>query len=312
LDKEYFSVADFYTGSREALSLASEYIRNVILGNENVGEYIEKGDKTLVTKVDLKSQELATPIIRHYFPNFGLNQEEAENELGDISSRYKLYHDPLDGTGGFLIGGCTPTVILGLYDTLLNEWVAVSTMEPISGRFWFSSKNEGAYVNVFDYSKESWVYDEGKQIYVNNQSLDGGLVLVDVGFGFNRSLDDGTNKLVLDQEGRRRLSTNIEEKGAKEMSFCTNGGHYALVANGNPVLAGNITTAIGGPYDIAGVLHVKEAGGYIGALLIKNEERRMERLENPQDIRNADIVVASNSEDNLEKLIEGIVDCLNP
>lgn len=138
-----FDYLRFRKVSEDALVPAAEYIRQAILGEVDLSEYLIKGDKTAVTIVDKRSEEISRPIILDGFSDLSLKQEETKGILGNLDSSIKLYHDPLDGTEGFLIGGATPTIILAAYDSIAKEVLACSTMEPSTGRFWFSSKGKG-------------------------------------------------------------------------------------------------------------------------------------------------------------------------
>lgn len=297
--KEFDSL-NFRECAKKALAVSSAYIRGAILGEIDLKEYLTKGDKTAVTIVDMESQRLAHSIIKRDLGEFKLNQEETKGESGNLSSNITLYHDPLDGTGGFLIGGPTPTVILGAYNSKLKKVLACATMEPSTGRFWFSSLGDGAFLNRFDYENKKWESEDGKQIHVNNASIKGGHILVDVTHPFKRL---GGEREIYTKEGRRELTNILETLGAKEASFYTNGGHYALVATGRPSLVGNITTAIGGPFDIAGLRHVLEAGGSAGCYRIE-KNRNIKYLG--EDIENADIVISANNH-NTFKILESAV-----
>lgn len=291
--------------AKSALAPAASYIRNAIVGNVSLTQYLVKGDKTVVTEVDRRSQELSRQIILRQFPDVRLNQEEAESESGNDSSPIVFYHDPLDGTGGFLIGGPTPTIILGAYDSRNKNILAVATMEPVTGRFWFSAAGQGAWINRFNYNSESFDSVDGTSIKVNQGRVEGSHILVDVSHPFARKTKEGVLRQILYKQGRRELTNSIEDVGAKEASFYTNGGHYALVATGRPTIVGNITTAIGGPFDIAGLIHVIEAGGQGCCYqILEGEERKLKRLENPLDIENADLAIAANNELTLETLEE--------
>jgi fructose-1,6-bisphosphatase/inositol monophosphatase family enzyme len=296
-----FSAHQFRETAKEALAVSSTYIRDVILGNVDLSHYLTKGDKTAVTMIDKKSQELAKPIILRDLSNYRLNQEESNEEEGNFNSRIVIYHDPLDGTGGFLMGAPTPSVILAAYDSVKKQVLAVGTMEPTTGRLWFSANGEGAWLNRFDYQTEKWLSTDGEPIRVNQQDIQGSHVLVDVSHPFSRL---GGTKPILYTGGCRALTTSLESKGAKVASFYTNGGHYALVASGRPTLVGNITTAIGGPFDVAGLLHVVEAGGVAQCYEISNKDglRNLQWLSKTQDIELADIVIAANNPQNLEHL----------
>ena len=307
-----FDALKFRKVSEDALIPAAEYVRSAILGEVDFSEFLVKGDKTAVTIVDKKSQEISRPIIQMAFPQFRLNQEESNGEFGNKDSDIVLYHDPLDGTGGFLIGGATPTIILAAYDSREMEILACSTLEPSTGRFWFSSKGNGAYLKTFDYASERFDSQDGRQIHVNGkEGLKGSHVLVDIDHGFERTAVDGEKRRVLFPEGRRAISRSIETAGGKTASFYTNGGHYAYVATGNPTLIGNITTAIGGPFDIAGMLHVTEAGGVSNCYRIYRDARRANFLgyiDCRENIELADSAIAANNESNLKKLERILLD----
>ncbi|MFH1311206.1 MAG: inositol monophosphatase family protein [Nanoarchaeota archaeon] len=299
-----FDALRFRKVSEDALVPASEYIRQAILGEVDLSEYLIKGDKTAVTVVDKKSEEISRPIILEGFSDWSLKQEETKGVLGNPDSSRKLYHDPLDGTGGFLIGGATPTIILAAYDSLAKEVLACSTMEPSTGRFWFSSKENGAFFKKFDYQLGKFDSQDGRQIKVNNkEGLKGSHILVDVDHGFERTTLSGEKKNILNPNGRREISKSIENDGGKIASFYTNGGHYAYVAMGRPTLVGCVTTAIGGPFDIAGIRHVIEAGGETKCYEI-SKKRELFVLKDAQDIELADIVIAANNKENLERLEE--------
>ena len=296
---QQFDAHAFRETAREALVASSAYIRDAILGEVDLSAYLFKGDKTAVTVVDQGSQDRALPIIQRGLGQYRINAEEAPADSGSLGSSIHAYFDSLDGTGGFLMGGATPTVILGAYDTGSKQVLTAATMETTTGRFWFSAKGRGAWLNRFDYESGKWTSEDGRRLHVNQQGLQKGAVLVDVNHAFAR--EDG-KRPVLYADGRRALTSWIEAAGSKESTFYTNGGHYALSATGRPTLVGNITTAIGGPYDVIGLLHVIEAGGSAQAYRI--EEVEGSRVLQPigHDIEAADLVIAANSKDNVQRL----------
>jgi hypothetical protein len=303
-----FDTVKFRTAAEEALPLSSEYIRGAITGSVDLSKYLIKGDKTAVTIVDGESQRLARPILISAFPDYAINQEEVGGAEGVKGARIAIYHDPLDGTGTFLIGAPNPTVILGAYDRLTKQVLATATMEPISGRFWFSARGEGTKYKVFDYDSLGWSPEETR--HVNNQGIRGSLVTVDVSHPFTRTVrGTGESRLCLQQGERRKLTTRLENAGAKESCMNSNGASYAFLSLGRPMFAGHITTAIGGPFDVIGLLHVLESGGAAQCYLVSQETsgRKLERLA-PEDIEAADMVIAANNPDNLmtlEQILRG-------
>lgn len=311
MNSKNFDSARFRKVSEDALVPAAEYIRSAILGQVDLSEYLVKEDKTAVTIVDKRSEEISRPIILNGFPELGLKQEETKGVLGNPNSPIKLYHDPLDGTGGFLIGGSTPTIILAAYDSSAREVLACAIMEPSTGRFWFSSKGNGTFLKRFDYHTGRFDSQDGRQIRVNNrEGLNGSHVLVDVDHGFERTTLKGEKRKVLTPGGRREISRLVEAEGGKVASFYTNSGHYAYVAMGNPTLIGNITTAVGGLFDIAGLRHVLEAGGEAQCYSINrdiSDDHYIGLFGEGQNIETADLAIAANNKNNLIKL-EQILD----
>jgi hypothetical protein len=295
-----FSPSLFRRTAEEALILSSEYINQTQTGDIDLSGFRIKGDKTAVTIVDEESQRLARPIILSAFPQYRLNQEEADGESGNLQSNLVVYHDPLDGTGGFLINAPTPTVILGVYDSVQKKILAAATMEPSTGTFCYSARGEGSFSNKWNYDRKKWKKSEDKRLEVNKkqETLKGSKVLVDLTHPFP------PKNPTLIQRGRRELTTLLENSGSIEVGQLTNGGHYMRVAEGGPTLAGCITTAIGGPFDIVGLLHVTEAGGFGQCYeILRGRERELSELS-PQDIEHADIAIAANNANNLRALEE--------
>lgn len=334
-----FNSGDFLSASRHALSESSRYIKDCMLGNVDLSKYLVKGDKTAVTVVDKRSEAIARDILKSELPGFTLYSEEGKGVLRMEGSPITQYHDPLDGTGGLLTGGITSTTILSAYDHINKTVLAVATMEPISGRFWYSAKGEGAHLSVFNYQTNSWEVADpnkglrpleegelGKKLQVNPLAdLDkgGAHFFVDVDHNFTRESIWGQKRQALTKEGRRHISRGIDASGNKTTSFYTNGLHFALTAMGNPTVAGNFTSAIGGPFDVAGTRHVLEAGGVIQCYTVYDtttgdhgfgETQKESETFNPEtkaiisfgdgieEIEKADFVIAANNHENLTHL----------
>ncbi len=300
-----FDTTRFIHAAEEALPLSSKYIRGAITGQVDLGQYLIKGDKTAVTVVDKMSQALARPILLSAFSGYAINQEETDGTEGVKDAGIAIYHDPLDGTGTFLIGAPNPTVILGAFDRVSKKVLAAATMEPVSGRFWLSVRGQGTKYRLFNYDRGKWEGSE-ETCAVNKQDLRGSLVTVDISHPFNRTVrGTGEKRMCLQQEERRRLTTLLENAGVKESCMNSNGASYAILSLGRPTFAGHITTAIGGPYDVVGLLHVLEAGGDASCYVVSQEKsgRKLGRLST-EDIETADMVIAANKPENLDRLEE--------
>ena len=86
--------------------------------------------------------------------------------------------------------------------------------------------------------------------------------------------------------------------------------HHALVANGGERVAGAITTAIGGPWDVAPVKLVLDAGGAAAAF---SRPRYGEWIEcDPLAIDTYDFLVTGNSLATVETLTEILRNSLVP
>lgn len=299
----------FYDTSRAALSASSKYINDAIRGKVDLSGALVKADKTVVTVIDNESQRIALEHIQRGLPEYGVRAEEGAGLFGNLSSPMRIMLDPLDGTSGFMIGMPTPTVIMGAYDRKDKNVLAVSTMEPSTGRFWFSAKGKGAHRNEFDYSSGRWEQKGlGTKLAVSQAELNGSHVLIDVTHQFARTLPNKNSRHILGKQGRRTLTDDLETLGAKETTQYSNGAHYALVAGGRPGLVGCITTAIGGPFDIAGIRHVIEAGGVAECYVIEDALGRPRGLKAVgQDIESADLVIAANNSANLMDIRSALV-----
>lgn len=262
-----FSTAQFHNVARQALSASSHYIRNAQL-NQGAQDVQLKEDKSIVTPTDKGSEAIARPIIQQAYPTALLNQEES-GITGTTGSDIILFVDPLDGSIPFSLGNLSSTVLLSAYDKTTARFIASATMEPASGRFWFSAKDEGAWFSRFDYATGSW--SEPRQLHVGEAILNGGFVLIDYAQKFSRKNAQGIQVPMLTSDGRRDLTRLIEKAGGREASYGTNGGHYAQLAMGPSKLAATVTSALGGPWDIGGLLHVEEAGGITGTYAVETD-----------------------------------------
>lgn len=80
----------------------------------------------------------------------------------------------------------------------------------------------------------------------------------------------------------------------------SNGRHLALVAGGKGGVVGSVTTAVGGPWDVAGALLVMEAGG-AAVGLSKTGFGHYEECD-PLRVGEYDVLIAANSMETLKYL----------
>jgi len=305
-DNQEFSSQNMFKYISEAAVASGSFINQRIVLGEDISKLVEKNDKTFVSDTDIESQARGAEVLLKGFPSAESNFEESETVKSN--AQYTIHFDPLDGTGGFLNGGPTPTVIIGIYDNLKQEWKATGTLEASTGRFWYSEKGAGTHLNRYDFSKEAWQLQSPKELAVRKDiNLGEGIVLVDVTHGFKRALSDGSKKEMLTPEGRAYLGLELETNyNTKTGTFHSNGTHYALTSMGRPQLVGNITTAIGGSFDHAGVLHVLESGGVAASMEIHGEgTNRYHSMNNPHMIGDkVDIIYAAANQQTLDTMTQ--------
>ncbi len=228
----------FLDASMQAVRASMEIVKTYQLRESPVGfAEMKKGDKTLKTIVDELSEFAAKRIMGDAFPDAHFHVEEAGRTRG--SSDISILIDGLDGTRAFTNGLATSTVIIGAYDHTKKQVVGCTIGEPISGRVWHVCTGS----SFPDFGVWQGPLDEQAT------------VLFDVSHGFNR----GNRKIFTDSKVAY-LFGNLAHR-CKVLMPGSNGLHQALVAHGAEYMAGSITTARGGPWDVCGVLLVLEAGG---------------------------------------------------
>jgi fructose-1,6-bisphosphatase/inositol monophosphatase family enzyme len=97
------------------------------------------------------------------------------------------------------------------------------------------------------------------------------------------------------------LMGSVFGNGTVVQMMGSNGLHHALVANGSEGVAGAITTAIGGPWDVSPVLLVLEAGGAARAFAVDTKGKFVEK--NPLQTASYHFLVTGHD--------QTMVDCLS-
>ena len=251
---------------------------------------LKPADGTLVTLVDKESGEEMYSILRTSFRDgFTFSLEDTETSRSD--ARYVVLGDPLDGTGAYVNGLSTSTVIIGVYDRGEKRLVACAIGEPATGRIWYTEDG-----NTFRFPKSVC------RVWTPTDDTKGKpTVLLDVSHGFVRS---GRQMLTDEQMGKLFQLLNPH---VKLLLPGSNGLNHALVANGGELMAGAITTAIGGPWDICGVLLVLNAGGYAKAFRIGDNRTPVE--VDPLDVLAADLLISGNTQETVDFLAQQLTAC---
>lgn len=274
---------------RLAMQVVSDHQKR-LSGSELIEVKVE--DKTLVTNCDRQSGSAIHEALRLDYSKASFSIEDVNTTSNQ--SPIVFLADPLDGTRAFTLGLPTSTVIIAPYDIESKRILACYTGLPATGQFWYaddadSLKRDGV-TNVWQ-----------------GQRSEQGTVLLDVNHGFVRK-ENGEPRQVLYNENVARLFEQLS-KESKLLMPGSNGLHHALVANGCSGMLGAVTTAIGGPWDIAGIKHVKSAGGCVR--LFRFDDLRVLRiLQNDEDILSADLAISANNEDTLDWLTRLLKRCL--
>lgn len=102
-----------------------------------------KSDKSLVSNIDLKSEETIVDLIKKYYPQDDILSEENKYPL--TGADFKWVIDPLDGTHNYIRG-------IGVFGTSIalafrNEVVLGIIYMPITDELYIGQKEKGAYLN---------------------------------------------------------------------------------------------------------------------------------------------------------------------
>lgn len=294
---EKFDETKFMRAGINAIRKSMDIIAPYLTKDKTIGESkIKEEDKTLLTIVDSESEKALYEELREAFPATPIVREEGglSKGISDGSEDYIILGDPVDGTAALVGGVPTSTIICSVYSKSKKQIIATVIGEPSYRRIWFVMPGTGCFL-----AKCTKI--TGITEYIHCKVWDGeynpkSLVFLDPSPGFTRK----GRTILSDQEVR---SLFCELYGKVNVFLCgSNGEHHALVANGCERVAGAITQAIGGPWDVSGALLVKQAGGICAAFTMTEDRRLVEK--DPLDIMDYDILVSANNERTLAFLCE--------
>jgi fructose-1,6-bisphosphatase/inositol monophosphatase family enzyme len=284
LDVAQGAVAEMLAEVRKRVFLASHKIE------------IKPTDGSLVGACDRESARKAHDFFSARLSDVSYRIEDLAATVGvEKIIRHLILCDPLDGTRAWTNGILTSTVISAAYDVVERGVCACIVAEIAeNGRIW-KSKDGHAEVSL-----QSTGITEPCKVW--NGTLDKqSTVLIDVAHGFNRQPNSRT---ILTDSDAGQLVLALAQ-ASKLMILGSNGLNQALVASsgnfGRERIAGGITTAIGGAWDVAGVHLVLNSGGTARAFACDGELVLKER--NPLDVLNFDIVVYGNSTTTVNTLV---------
>jgi fructose-1,6-bisphosphatase/inositol monophosphatase family enzyme len=252
-----------------------------------------KGDTSVQLPVDKESDKVGKDSLRQDLALYveegtiAIHGEESGKE-GSSNAELVIQLDPLDGSRPKMVGAMTSTVIVACYDRTEKKVVACVVGEPITGRILVASLGDGARSIMPNGSLipiSTWRDDKGKK----------NVVYLDSYPGFTK------DKRVILTDDQLGVLDVLVNRGWGKLMLGSNGQHHMLVAMGEQMSAGAITTAIGGPWDVAPVLLVLEAGGAAAAFSVT--ENGLEDRD-PLAIDTYDILITAGSQMILDRLVQ--------
>ncbi|MBN1405110.1 MAG: inositol monophosphatase [Candidatus Omnitrophica bacterium] len=188
-----------------------------------------KGDRNLVTAIDLECESAIMKLIKKYFPEDGILSEESPESAS--SSQFRWIIDPLDGTHNYIRS-------IDIFGTSIaveyqKEMVIGVIYMPVTDELYVAHKNNGAYCN-------------NRKISVSKKPLIDATLIYDSSIRYNidpmlkglKNLSDKVFNIRMFGSSARHLSYVAEGKADIDIEFYDKSWDFA-----------------------AGLLLVEEAGG---------------------------------------------------
>lgn len=210
----------------------------------------DKSDGTIVTRTDFLSEKAGIAILKRLtLPIW--SEERGRPKL--MSGTSIVLYDPLDGTRFYKTGAGGVNVIASILDASGRVIICV-VGEVDTGRIFFACTGYGTWV-FYSYGQLLDDIKKARRCRVWAGKVKTGTVMFDITPGFTK---EGFRPIPNPALGRLFASLF----GEYRLLIGSNGINQALVALGREEVVGSITTALGGPWDVAPVLLILEAGGY--------------------------------------------------
>ena len=204
----------------------------------------KKGIGDFVTSADLNSENTIIKVLQKAYPEIKIISEETNPDIKFNKYEKKWIIDPLDGTLNFLHG--LPHFAISIALMIKEEIISGIIYDPIKDELFWAEKCVGAFLN-----------DKRKRVSGRNQLKD---ALVSTGIPWKGMESSHKNYLKI-LENIMKSSSGIRRYGAAALDLA-----YVAAGRYDAFWEFNLKT-----WDIAaGVLLVKEAGGYVGNIN-KNE-----------------------------------------
>jgi fructose-1,6-bisphosphatase/inositol monophosphatase family enzyme len=294
---EYGQLKKAETVLPEALKMAVPILRGSLQTGQ--GEQIAKDDGTIATDIDAASERT---LIAHIESNLDIPVVGEEGgRVGNYTGNERVVLvDPQDGTVSGRMHSTTATAGAAVYNPYTKQFEVGAVVDPYGGRLWYT-EHDGTYrqpINV--YTTES--IGEAALVNVSMQSPEsGGEILMDIMRGFARKdAFTGEKREVMNLQEKLKFLEALHELAGNVGTAASNLHHQALVADGGAAIA-SITSALGGPWDMNGLLLVENAGGKVR--LLRREGKVFEEIDDPME---ADMAIAANTKETMDRILGAI------
>ena len=127
------------------IALQATQIGAETLGSSHPGSVHHKGDRDLVTDIDLAIQRDIADYLTQTTPDIQLLAEESQHQPNIKTAEWLWVLDPIDGTSNFVHGLPLCSVSLALLHC--GRPVVAVTQAPLLGRTYHAIKDNGAFLN---------------------------------------------------------------------------------------------------------------------------------------------------------------------
>jgi len=292
-----------------------QVLRPYQTGAAVLGSPVLKQDSSLLTVADGDSEEAILGVLTQLEPGIPVLAEESglvgiDTSLADYTGDLVFLVDPADGTFPLALGGSTTTVAVSVYSRFKQEVVAAAIGCPATGRLYFS--NEGkTFVRRYDTADWELKTQQLCRTWQGEPSSRMGIWL-DVSHSFTRQdYLTGKQRPVLDEAQVGRLMEGLRRHGRMQM-YGSNADHQRLVASGAEYAGACITTAVGGPWDLPGILLAVNAGGAAAGFRLETDHEGHQRLTKVDflDALRCDLVVTAHSSKTVVLLADVLRGCI--
>jgi myo-inositol-1(or 4)-monophosphatase len=235
---------EFLECARNAVVAGGDILLRLFGGREELNAR-QKEDGTIQTDADVESERAVLDALIRYKQTCAIYAEEGGFGWMHDSS-YVIMVDPLDGTsnyfrnrGGFGVSAAIAEMTDGRPDLR-----AVATLDPTTRQLWTAIKGSGCYLEFVGSGRRRRVHVSPKRPREGDLCLDASTL--------GRLPIKSAHHKAMIVEGLMPIYRRFRMLGSNVLA-------HALVANGSFEAA--VTDTVGGPFDVAGVLLVTEAGG---------------------------------------------------